>query len=142
MANLIYNRSKQGLLQGDFDLGNGGDTIKVALVTSSYTPDIDTHEDFADINNEVSGDGYDAGGATLANQAVTKDNTDDEGVLDADNVTWSGADFTARRAIIYKDTGTPGTSLLIAAIDFGEDKTASGGDFVISWNAEGIINLG
>jgi hypothetical protein len=142
MANVVYNRFKQGLMQGDYDLSNGGDTIKVALVTSSYTPDIDSHEDFADITNEVSGDGYTAGGATLANQSVSKDTGDDEAVFDADDVAWEESDFTARRAIIYQDTGTPATSLLIAAIDFGEDKTASGGNFTITWDAEGIINLG
>ena len=142
MANLVYNRCKQGLLQGDFDLSNGADTIKVALVTNAYTPDVDGHEDHADITNEVVGAGYVAGGAALANQAVTKDDLDDEGVFDANNVTWAGATFTARRAIIYKDTGVPGTSLLIAVIDFGADKTATAGDFTITWATEGIINLG
>jgi len=142
MANLVYNRCKQGLLQGDFDLSNGADTIKVALVTNAYTPDVDGHEDYADITNEVVGAGYVAGGAALANQAVTKDDLDDEGVFDANNVTWAGATFTARRAIIYKDTGVPGTSLLIAVIDFGADKTATAGDFTITWATEGIINLG
>ena len=140
MANVVYNYTKAELLRGHIALDS--DTIKVALVTSSYTPDIDTHENFDDITNEVSGTGYTAGGAALANKAVTKDTTDDEGVFDADDLTWSSASITARAAIVYKDTGTPATSQLVAYIDFTEDKTASGGDFTIQWNAEGILNLG
>jgi len=140
MANVVYNYAKAELLRGHIALDS--DTIKVALVTSSYSPDIDTHENFDDITNEVSGTGYTAGGAALANKAVTKDTTDDEGVFDADDLTWSSASITARAAIVYKDTGTPATSQLVAYIDFTEDKTASGGDFTIQWNAEGILNLG
>lgn len=141
MASVVYNSFKQKIMDGSIDLDT--DTIKVALVTSTYTPDIDTHEDYADITNEVAnGNGYTTGGAALANKSVTKDTTDDEGVFDADDVTWSTSSITARGAIVYKDTGTPATSWFICYVDFGEDKTSSSGDFTITWNAEGILNLG
>jgi len=140
MANAVYNYAKAELLRGHIALDT--DTIKVALVTSSYSPDIDTHENFDDISNEVSGTGYTAGGADLASKAVSKDTTDDEGVFDAADLTWSSASITARAAILYRSSGVAATSQLIAYIDFGEDKTASGGDFTIQWNAEGILNLG
>lgn len=139
MANAVYNIFKSEVMKGSFDLVN--DTIKVALVTSSYTPDIDSHEDFADVTNEVSGTGYTAGGATLASTSVTKDTTDDEGVFDAENVTWSSSTITARGAVVYKSTGVAGTSQLICYVDFGEDKSSSNGDFTIQWNSEGILNL-
>lgn len=142
MASVIYNRFKQGILAGDYDLDNAAVEVKVALVTSSYTPNIDTHEDYADLTNEVVGDGYTAGGAILSNKAVTKDTTDDEGVFDADNVTWTSSTITARGAVVYVDTGTDGTSLLIAYFDFGGDKVSSAGNFTIEWNSEGIINVG
>ncbi len=58
------------------------------LVTSAYTPNQDTHTKRSDITNEVTGTGYTAGRATLANKSVSADNTDNEGVLDADDVTW------------------------------------------------------
>lgn len=138
MANVIYNSFKRDIMNGGIDLDT--DTIKVALVTSTYTPNIDTHEDFADITNEVTGTGYTAGGATLS-VTVSVDNTDDEGVFDATDVTWSSSTITARGAVIYKDTGTPATSPLICYIDFGEDKVSSSGDFTITWATEGIINL-
>jgi hypothetical protein len=140
MANVIYNSFKQKIMDGSIDLDT--DTIKVALVTSSYTPDQDNHEDYADITNEVVGTGYTAGGATLANAAVTKDNTDNEGVFDADNVTWSSSTITARGAIIYKDSGVDATSWFIAYLDFTTDKTSTSGNFTIQWNSEGIVNLG
>lgn len=139
MADVIYNAFKKNIMNGGIDLDTN--TIKVMLVTLSYTPDQDTHEDRADVTNEVSGTGYSAGGATLANTAVTQDNTDNEGVFDADDVTWSSSSITARGAVLYKSTGTASTDLLICYLDFGSDKTSSSGNFTIQWNAEGIVNL-
>jgi len=81
-------------MNGALDLDT--DTIKVMLVTSSYTADQDAHTKRSDITNEVSGTGYTAGGASLANKAVTADNTDNEGVFDADDLTWSSSTITAR----------------------------------------------
>lgn len=126
-------------MNGGIDLDT--DTIKVALVTSSYTPDQDAHDFFDDITNEVVGTGYTAGGAALANKAVTADNTDNEGVFDADDLTWAASTITARGAVIYKSTGTASTSAIIAYIDFGSDKTSSSGNFTIQFAAEGILNL-
>lgn len=139
MADVIYNSFKKKIMDGSIDLDT--DTIKVALVTSSYTPDQDAHDFFDDVTNEVVGTGYTAGGETLANKAVTADNTDNEGVFDADDTTWAAATITARGAVIYKSTGTAGTSALICYIDFGSDKSSSAGNFTIQWNAEGILNL-
>src|ERR1044072_4016231 len=111
MADVIFNSFKRDIMNGALDLDT--DTIKVALVTSSYTPNQDTHTKFSDVTNEVSGTGYTAGGTALANKAVTADNTDNEGVFDADDVTWSSSTITARGAVVYKDTGTASTSKLI-----------------------------
>jgi len=140
MADVIYNSFKSKIMDGSIDLDT--DTIKVALVTSSYTPSQDDHEDFADITNEVTGSGYSAGGATLSNKSVSTDDTDNEGVFDANDVTWASSSITARGAVVYKDSGTSTTSWLICYLDFGSDKTSSNGNFKIAWNAEGIVNLG
>lgn len=139
MADVIYNSFKKKIMDGSIDLDT--DTIKVALVTSSYTPDQDAHDFFDDVTNEVSGTGYSAGGATLANKAVTQDNTGNKGVFDADDVTWSTSTITARGAVLYKSTGTASTSALICYIDFGSDKSSAGGNFTIQWNASGILTL-
>lgn len=139
MADVIYNAFKKNIMNGGIDLDTN--TIKVALVTSTYTPNQDTHEDFADVTNEVSGTGYTAGGATLASVAITADNTDNEGVFDAADVTWSTSTITARGAVIYKSTGVAANDLLICYLDFSTDQSSSAGDFTLQWNAEGILNL-
>ena len=112
------------------------------LVSSSYTPDQDADQFIDDVDNEVSGDGYTAGGATLASKTVTQDDTNDRGVFDAADVTWSDSTITARGAVLYKDTGTPSTSPVICYFDFGEDKISTDGDFTIQWNAAGIQYIG
>lgn len=139
MANVVYNSAKGDLMDGTIDLDT--DTIKVALVTSTYTPDIDTDLDFADITNEVSGTGYTAGGATLGTKTVTVDTTNNRAEFDAADTVWTTATLTARGAVVYKDTGTPATSPLICYIDFTTDKSSASGDFTISYNAEGILQL-
>lgn len=139
MASVIYNSFKRDIMNGSIDLDT--DTIKVMLVTSSYTPDQDTHTKRSDITNEVSGTGYSAGGMALANKSVTVDNTDNEGVFDADDPTWTTATVTARGAVLYKSRGgLASADELIKYEDFGADKTSTGADFTISWDAEGILN--
>jgi hypothetical protein len=140
MASFMYNAGKAALLRGDIDLEN--DTIKVALVTLDYSPDKDTHDHFDDVTNEVSGTGYTAGGAALASKAVNQDDANDRAEFSAADVTWSSSTITARAAVIYMDTGTLSTSILIAYVDFGHDYSSSGTDFTIEWNAEGIFYVG
>jgi hypothetical protein len=140
MADVIFNSFKRDIINGALDLDT--DTIKVMLVTSSYTADQDAHTKRSDITNEVSGTGYSAGGSALANKAVTVDNTDNEGVFDADDVTWSTSTITARGAVLYKSRGGASSAdELLCYIDFGSDKISSAGNFTITWDAEGIINL-
>lgn len=139
MADVIYNSFKAKIMDGSIDLDT--DTIKVALVTSTYVPNQDTHDFFDDVTNEVTGTGYTAGGASLASKTVTADNTDNEGVFDAADVTWTSSTITARGAVIYKSTGVASTSALICYLDFTTDQSSSSGDFTIQWNSEGILNL-
>ena len=117
------------------------DTIKVALCTSSYTPNQDTHDFFNDVTNEVSGTGYTAGGATLASKTVTYDSSSQRVWLNAADVTRSTSTITARYAIIYHDTGTPSTSTLLAYVDFGSDQTSTAADFTIQWATNDILYI-
>src|ERR1044071_4734283 len=140
MASVIYNSFKRDIMNGALDLDS--DTIKVMLVTSSYTADQDAHTKRSDVTNEVSGTGYSSGGSALANKAVTADNTDNEGVFDADDLTWSTSTITARAAVLYKSRGGASSAdELLCYIDFGADKSSSAGNFTLQWDAEGIINL-
>lgn len=136
----LSNYAKGELLKGNIDCVN--DTIKVMLLTSSHTTNVDTQDNISDVNaNEVTGAGYTAGGATLANKSVTVDDANDKAYFDADNVTWSSSTITARYAVIYKDTGTPATSTILDIKDFGQDETSSGGNFTIQWDAGGIFDI-
>lgn len=136
---VCYNSFKAKIMDGTIDLENH--TIKCALVGSGYTPDIDADNEWADISgNEISGTGYTVGGKALEGKDVSADTTDDEGVFDADDTTWSGSTITAQYAVLYDDTET--NDDLIGYIDFLEDKVSISGDFTIKWNSEGIINLG
>jgi len=139
MANVIPNSLKQKLFQNSIDFEN--DTIRVALLDNNHSNDVDNQEFFADVNaNEVSGTGYSAGGQALSNVSTSQDNTDDEGVFDADNVTWGNSTISAYYAVIYKDTGNASTSPIIGIIDFGGEKSSDNGDFTIDWDTEGIVN--
>lgn len=146
MANLVYNSFKGRLLGDDSIISTAinlkTDTIKLSLHTSSYTPDADADEFFDDVDNEVGASGtYAAGGGTLTTSLST-DDTDDEGVFDATDASFTSATITARYAIIYKSTGVASTSPLICLIDFGSNVTSTAGTFSIVFAAEGILNLG
>lgn len=121
----------------DFD----SDTIKVALLSSSYTPNQDTHDYWDDVSTyQVTGTGYTAGGATLANKSVTYTSGTNVTKFDADDVSWTSSTITARYAVIYDDTpATNATKPLIAYIDFGSDQSSSSGTFSIVWDAAGIF---
>ena len=123
-------------MEKQVNLANGGDTIKVALLsgTHSFTA---TNTVWGNVLvNEISNvSGYTFSGETLANQAVTTAATTK---FDGDNVAWTTATFTAAHAVIYDTTNT---SSLVASIDFGGDKTVSAGTFTIQWSGNGILTL-
>jgi hypothetical protein len=144
MASLVYNNFKYRQL-GDTSvtpINLKTDTIKLALLTSSYTASQDNDDFFNDVSTyEVGASGtYSAGGATLT-VTTSQDNTDDEGVFDATDVSFTSATITARYAVIYKSTGVSSTSPLICLIDFGSNVTSTSGTFTITFAAEGIVNL-
>lgn len=115
------------------------DTIKVGLLTSAYSPNIDSHTIWTDVSgSEVVGTGYTTGGATLANVSVTQDNTNDRAVLDADDTAWASSTITARYAVVYDSTPVSPAKPLIAVFDFGSDKSTTANTFTLQWNATGM----
>lgn len=149
----LYNSFKKYLLDGTIDLDT--DTIKVALVTSDYTP-LATHDVLADVmaspDPEVvaiasPSNGYTDGGAALTGGAVTFTDSPSVGKFDADDLTWSALTATFRYGIVYaeKSVGSPAiVNPLIGYILFDTtpaDITIAGIDFTIQWSASGIITL-
>ena len=98
----LTNVFKQDCLDGAQNLGTSGDTIKIALYTSSATLNASTTA--YTTSNEVSGTGYTAGGTTLSSQSVTLDTTNGVAFFDAADPTFSSATITARGALIYNNT--------------------------------------
>lgn len=119
------------------------DTIKVMLLSSSYTPNQDTHDYLDDVSTyQVTGTGYTAGGATLASKTITYDSATNTVVLDAADVTWASSTITARYAVVYDDTpATSATKPLIGYIDLVSDQASNNGNFTIEWDATGIMRI-
>lgn len=141
MSSKLYGSFMQKAFNKEIDWDT--DTIKVALLTSSYTPNQDTHDYFDDVSgSEVSGTGYTAGGATLGSKTSTYDAGTNVITLDAADVTWASSTITARYAVLYDASGgSAATNPLIGYVDFGTDQSSSNGDFTITWDSTGIVRV-
>jgi hypothetical protein len=131
-----------------------GATLRVMLLddSSSYTFDVDSHDFVDDVTtagSEMSGTGYSR--KTLSGVSITVDDTDNEGVFDASDVTWTGLDAgTIQTIVIYEQTGgddaTPTDDRVVAVHDDSTvadlPLTTNGSDVTITWPTEGIINIG
>ena len=114
-----------------------GNTIKVALCTSTYVPNQDTDVFFAAVTNELpTAGGYTAGGAALTGKSVSYDAPSNDTRLIAAASSWSAATFTCRIAVVYDaTTGVAATEPLLGWVDFGADETVASGTFTITWDA-------
>jgi hypothetical protein len=117
------------------------DEFKCSLHTATYTPNQDTDTFWNVATNEITGTGYTAGGKKLTSPTATYEAGTNESRFDAADIEWTAATFTARYAVIYKNTGTSSTSPLIAYIDFGENVTVTSGTFKITLGAEGVFKV-
>jgi len=106
---------RSDIVQGDQDLS--ANTLKMALydgfatlgpTTTAYTTD-----------NEVVGTGYTAGGNTLTGVTINTDVASNTVYVNFNDVSWPGANFTARGALIYNSSQS---NKSIAVLDFGSDK--------------------
>ena len=126
MANFVYPKCKEKLLTGG-SLALGSDTIKVALVSTAYSPAPTTDEYMTSVAAFVLGTAQ-----TLTSKTLSL------GVFDAADVTFTAvaAGSTALGVVIYKDTGVSGTSALIAHIDTitGFPLATNGGDIQVVWD--------
>lgn len=123
------------------DIAWDTDTIKLALTTSSYAVDQGNNEFFSSVTNELAGTGgYTSGGFTLAGMSRTYDATTREERFLANNFSVAALTPSSpfRYGVIYKDTGTPSTAILIAYINFGADQNPAGLPFAIQWASTGI----
>ena len=103
------------------------------LVTSTYSPNKDTHDYRDDVTNEVSGTGYTAGGQAVT-VTVTDDTANDRQDVSFTDVSWASSTITARAAVIYKSRGGASSAdELVCYIDFGADVSTTAGTFTLDF---------
>ena len=142
MANIVPDSFKTDLLKGTFNFdSSGGSTFKLALYTdlSGFSTSTTAYT----TTNEVSssGTGYTAAGNTLTNNGVSV--SSNIAFVDFADLTFSSVTLTADSALIYKSSSN---NEAVLVLDFGGDKTATNGDFVIQFptadSSNAIIRLG
>lgn len=127
-----YDTAWKLLLTGAVDLDT--DTLKLALVTSGYTPST-AHDEWADVSaHEVSsGSGYTTGGNTLTTPVVTNS------TVDYDDVTWTSLTKTFRYAVCYKSGSAGGLTnplLFYILLDATPaDIVSSGSNYTVQWHS-------
>ena len=140
---IMYNIARMYIGDGVMDMDN--DTFKCSLHSATYTPNAETHTNYADLTNEVaSGNGYTTAGDALTSVTWTQSTT--TVTFDAADPAWtaSGADVGPfRYAVIYDDTvTTPEADPLVCYCDLGSNITIlDGNTFTIQINASGILTL-
>lgn len=122
---------KQNLLSGleNFSVGSPY-TYKIALYNALANLDNSTTEYTTD--NEITGTGYTAGGATLTVIPPNSSTSANTAWVSFDNVVWSPADFTCRGALVYNST----TNAACFVLNFGSDKTTTS-TFTVQFPAAG-----
>lgn len=133
MANALFPRWKQALLEFTANNDLDGQTVKVALVTAGYTySSSDQH--YSSVSASVVGTPQ-----TLGSKTFT------DGVFDAADVLFTSVTGSqVVSLVIYIDTGNAATSPLVAFIDTGVTNlpvTPNGGDIAIAWSVSGIFSL-
>ena len=111
----LTNSFKQDMLQAGQDIIT--DTLYMALYTAFS--DIGPLTTEYTTTNEVTGDGYIAGGVQVTGAVLSTDTQTGTVYVNFDNVSWPNANFTARGALIYN---TSKNNKSVAVLDFGSDK--------------------
>jgi hypothetical protein len=123
MANVLYTKGKEGILDGTIDL-NSHDILAILVDGADYTPTLATDSVLADI--PILG--------RVATSSALQTPTCTNGVFDADDITLSAVTGDKFEYIVLIDDTA---NRLIALIDTasGLPCTPSGADITITWPA-------
>lgn len=134
----LYNHTTRLFADGTFAASH---TYKVKLLTAATYDATDVTLAETGGTEVTNANGYTTGGATLTGVAVTTVTTDDA-KFDANDVVWSatGSGITASFAILYNDTATNDPPVAFINFD-GSESAGAGTDFIIQWNAAGIVTF-
>ena len=134
MANALYPKWKEQLLQFTANNNLSAGTVKCALVDTGVYTYNSADQFYTSISSAVVGTPQTIGSKTFTN-----------GVFDGADITYTAVTGNSVEALVlYIDTGTAGTSPLVAYIDSsvtGLPVTPNGGDITVTWNASGIFAL-
>lgn len=147
----LYGKFAANILGGEAsgDVGMSDyltNSIRCTLHTATYSPNIDTHEAFADATNELTtANGYTANGIAIAGKTVVYNATGNVTTFDMDDttVTWtaSGGSLVFQYAVFHDDTVTVGPPIkpLYGYIDCGAQTITTGNTFTITTGANGLF---
>lgn len=125
MANMLYTKAKEKILQGQINLLT--DDIRVAIVSNAYIQSMTTDEFLAEVDDHILGTPM-----ALTNRSVAG------GAFDGDDLNFTGiaSGETSEGVLIYKDTGNPATSPLIYYADTvtGFPMLTSGAAIEVRWD--------
>lgn len=137
MVSFLYHKGIQELGQGG-SIDFLADDLRLALVTGEYLPCPVEHEYYSHLYGEASGSGYSAGGQLLAGRSISP-----AGSYHAQPLTWPRVTLAGiRAALLYQDSGDPGSSLLIAYMQLEQELFLYGQDLTLGWGSGGLLCLG
>jgi len=148
----VPNATKRQFLTGSIDLTT--DTLKLALYDTSVAFDFDpdTHAFVGDVldGGTTAQEPTDGSYArqTLSGLSATQDDTADQAVFDADDVTISSLTTAndIQGVVVYKEATDDSDSPILFVIDDTDDSDlpaeTNGTDFVVEWSADGVQTLG
>lgn len=137
MADGLYTKGLEQMGLGNIDLEN--DTIKLAPMATSYTPDYNTDQFWDDVSASLASG---ASSFTLTNTTFDIDTGNSRVEFNSDDVAETGQTFTSDKFILYKDTGVASTSPLIMCGSYVEGTLSPvSGDFNVTVNVEGFFSL-
>lgn len=132
MANVIYPKYKEALINGSSNISLSSGTVKCVLVDSAVYTYSAAHEFYSSVSSAVAS-------ATLASKTVTG------GAFDSNDLTFAAVSGSQSECLIlYIDTGSAATSRLVAYYDTGVTGlpvTPNGGDINVAVNASGWFAL-
>jgi len=133
MANIIPNSFRGALFEANHNFkASGGNNFSISLYTTNPYSTASTVALLGTGNGEVS-----TGGTNYSVKALTRlgvASSTAVASVDFDNVSYTSASFTAAFAAIYNTDTVDGTAnRLVVVLDFGGNKTATNGDFTITF---------
>ncbi len=131
MASQLYAQGANHILGKSTQVNFASDTFKILFYSSAYSS---ANEFVSDLTGgSIIARSGSLTGVTLGTVAA--------GVIDANDITVtavSGSAFT--HVILYKDTGSDATSVLVVIFDVASF-SPTGGDIAVIWNASGLFSI-